>query len=156
MRISAGPGEAGQSSGRVERTAPKAAVHSHGLTSVEADPDGERLDRIGDRLVDKRELQVDRGPDRLPRRIEDRQRISATKLDYRTAPALDLGSCELGECRRKPRRGLVASSLRKGGEPADIRDQERLDAARLFVVRRSDCRQLEGRILVEDRLLQLA
>ena len=51
-----GSREAGESSGKVERSAPKGVVHSHGLSRVEADPDGQRLDRIGDRLVDKREL----------------------------------------------------------------------------------------------------
>ena len=48
--------EAGQPRGKVECSAAIAAVHPYGLTGVEADPDGQRLRRIGDRLVDEREL----------------------------------------------------------------------------------------------------
>ena len=120
-------GEGAKPGREVERPAAVAAVDGHRLAGVEADPDGERQARVGDRLSDEALLQRRRRAQRLPRRIKYGQRLVAAQLDQRPAGRLDRLARELREPRRQPRSRFVAALL---GEPriaADICDQERLD-----------------------------
>ena len=122
-------GEAGKTRSHIACPAPIAAVDADGLAGVEADTDGQGRGRIGDRLADECELQLDPRADRLPGRVEDRQRLVPSELGKRSAAVLYLGSRELGEPRRERRGGLVTAVLGKGRVAAYIRHEERLDPA---------------------------
>ena len=64
-------------SGEVERAAAVPAVDLDRLARVEADADVQRHRRVELHLVCERELQRDRGTDRLARRAEDGERLVA-------------------------------------------------------------------------------
>ncbi len=74
---------------QVERAAAITTLDGHRLPRVQPDPDREGQRRIRDGLVDEPPLELDRRADRLPRRVEDRERLVAAELDDGAAAGLD-------------------------------------------------------------------
>ena len=75
-------------------------------------------------LVGERELQRDRGTDRLTRRAEDGERLVPPQLDHLAAVSLHALARDLRERRREVRGRLVATRLGERRVAADVRDQK--------------------------------
>jgi hypothetical protein len=122
-----GTGDAAQPSREIERATPVPAVDGDSLTRIQPDPDGERKRWLRHGLVHEPALELDRRPDRLPGRVEDREGFVTAELDDHSAPGLDALACHHSEPRGKCRRRLVAALLSEEGVSADVGDQERPD-----------------------------
>ena len=103
------------------------ALDLNRLACVQPDPDGEREIRSRQRLLEKPRLQLDRRPDRLTGRTEDREGFVSPQLDHRSVPSLYLLANDIGEPSREPARRFVTALLGEDAVPADVRDKERPD-----------------------------
>src|SRR4029453_2736624 len=90
--------------GAAERT----VLESDCLARVDTDPDVEGKIRVCVRLARELPLEIHSGSDRLPRRVEHRQRLVAADLDQRPAPKVSSLPHELAELRGQPGGRLVA------------------------------------------------
>ena len=84
-----GTGDPAQPRREVERAAAVAALDGTASPASSPIPTGERKRRVGDGLVDEPPLELDRRPDRLPGRVEDRERLVPAELDDGPAARLD-------------------------------------------------------------------
>ncbi len=109
------------------RAAPRKEPSSSsiGLAGVDPDPDVQREIGIGIRLLRELPLEVHRGSDRLPRRLEDNERLVTPDLDQLPAAKPCSLVDDVAELRRQPRGGLIPVLLREAGVAADVCDQKR-------------------------------
>jgi hypothetical protein len=121
------PRDRAQPGREVQRAAAVAVVHGHRLTGVQPDPDRQRQGRVGDGRVDEPPLQLDRGPDRLPGRIEHHEGLVAAELHDRSVARPDGLPRDGGEPAGQESSGLVTALLREDRVAAYVGDQERPD-----------------------------
>ena len=105
------------------------AFDRDGFTRIAADADRERKERAALCPPAKRSLQLDTRPDRLPGRAEDAQRLVAAELDRVATQRDDDLAREPGELRREPPCLLLAVRLGEARVPADVCEQERMNAS---------------------------
>ena len=101
------PGEGAEPGGEIERSAAVTAVDGHRLAGVEADPDGERQARIGDRLGDEALLQIGGRTQRLPSGVEDCERL-VPRSSTSVPPARSIAS-RASSAKRVARRAAASS-----------------------------------------------
>ncbi len=116
-----GPRQRAESRGEIERTAPVPLADRNRLAGVETDTDPERK-------PDAFLLKLERRPQRLPRRVEDDERLVAAQLDEPPLALLDDATNDLRKLRRGGGRGLVAVLDRVARVAAQVGDDEGADA----------------------------
>ena len=87
-------------------------------------PHGKREIRRRQCLLEKARLQLDRRPDRLTGRMEDREGLISPQLDHRTISSLYLLANDIGEPSCEPSSRFVAALLGEDAVSAYVRDEE--------------------------------
>ena len=90
------------------------------LAAVQSDADATREPLIPDASLD-----IDRRPERLPRRREDREGLVPADLDEHAAPILDHLADQVGKPRSENRGRFIAVLVREPRIASDVGDQER-------------------------------
>ena len=112
---------------QIQGPTPIAPLDRHRLPGVQPDPHPQRQRRVGQRLLDKAGLELDRRPQRLAGRGEHRQRLIPAQLDDRPPPALHPLPGQRGELGGQLGGRLVAAFMGEQGVAPHIGDQERPD-----------------------------
>ena len=141
----AGTGLPAQPRREVQCPTAEPALDLNRLAGIQPDPHGEREIRSRQRLLKKTRLQLDRRPDRLTRRTEDREGLVSPQLGHRAFPSLHLFANDVGEPSRERRTRLVTALLGEDGVSAYVRDQEGLDPLGDLVRRRGSSRFTDTR-----------
>jgi len=109
---------------------PVAALDWHRFPRVEPDSDRKWKGRASVDLPAKAQLQLDCGPQRLPGRTEDAERLVAAKLDHLAPGCEDRLPGQLRAGGGERACGLIAVLLREAGVAPNVGDQERADRRR--------------------------